>query len=239
MTTTIATPAAIEGHAEIVADHDLAAIRSNLESQRDQLIAHENRFKQTALPHYLTMGLACLKAHAVFAVPNDQRQGIGGRPKKTPSTAEGVSGETSSTAEELSGPASFDAWLKAECPWLPVATAYRYKRAAQGLGLTHSSAEDEIRTLLDAAREAAGKPVSLNQLAALVPPPVPEQTEDPNDDQDKAGEARVQIVSWIDRWDTFEKAGGLEDADVPTLKSLEEFHRNSLDRITRRLKSAR
>lgn len=226
----VAQAGAVEGHAHIVPDHDLAALRSSLEAERNHLIDHENRFKETTLPHYLAMGLVCLKAHAVFAVPDAADRGSrGGR------------GKSSSTVEELSGPTSFDAWLKAEVPWLPTATAYRYKRAAQGLGLTHESSPEDLATLLAAAREASGELPSLTRLANLIPPPVPdpEKTEDPNDDEDKAGEARVQITTWIDHWDRFERSGGLEEADIPTLKNLEEFHRNTLDRITRRLKSAR
>ena len=230
MTTALATPPAVEGHAHIVADPDLRSIRKSLEGERDDLIDLEDNFKYHALGKYLRIGLQCLKAHAIFAIGDDQREGIGGRGKKTPSTVDGVS-----------PPTSFEGWLAAEVPWLPKGTAYRYKRAAAGLGVTPESDPTDVDQLLIQARQESEKPLSLTLLANRVPLALPEPAEesDPNGPEDKAGEARVQITTWIDHWDRFERSGGLEEADIPTLKNLEEFHRNTLDRITRRLKSAR
>lgn len=218
----------VDGKAVVVPDPDLPTIRQALEQQRDLSIALEERFEQDRLPIFLRMGLECVKAHALFAVPDAAARGaMGGR------------GKSSSTVEELSEVTSFDGWLAAEVRWLSVGSAYRYRRAALGLGLTHESTPEDLATLLQAAREEAGaKPLSLNQLVNRVPLTLTAPEEDPNTPEDKAGEARTQVADWITRWDRHEKAGGLEDADIPTLKQLDEFLSNTLQRIRLRLKSA-
>lgn len=224
----LSKPAAIDGKAELVTDPDLPTIRKALEDERDDLISIENSFKHLALDRYLGMGLQCLKAHAVFAVGDDQREGIGGRGKKTPSTVDGVSEIT-----------SFEGWLAAEVPWLPKASAYRYKRAVQGLGLTHEATPAELEVVLEATRKASDKPLSLTLLANRIESPTPDAPEDPNTPEDKAGEARVQVAHLIRSYDTFVKAGGYNHAEPATLREAEEHHRSALDHITRLLKSAK
>jgi hypothetical protein len=223
-------PDAIDGKASVVPDPDLPSIRKALEDERDDLISVENSFKHIALDRYLGMGLQVLKAHALFAVRDDQREGIGGRGNKTPSTVDGVS-----------EPTSFEGWLAADVPWLPKASAYRYKRAVQGLGLTHESTPAELANVLEAARKESEKPLSLTLLANRVSVALPEPTEeqDPNTPEDKAGEARTQVDDWISRWDRFVKVGGIEVADKQTLQTLHEFHTAERDKIAARLKSAR
>ena len=157
--TALAPVKAIDGKAEVVPAIDLPTIRQALEAEREQLIVHEDNFEQTRLPHFLRMGLECVKAHAAFAVPDAATRG-----------AMGGAGKSSPTVGELSTPTSFDGWLAAEVRWLSSGTAYRYRRAALGLGLTHESTPEELATLLQAARAEAGdKPLSLTQLVNRVP----------------------------------------------------------------------
>ncbi len=177
------------------------------------------------------MGLECVKAHAAFAVVDPGKRNQTGKNQHA--------GEATSTVDEASTPDSFEGWLAAEVRWLSKGTAYRYRRAALGLGLTHESTPEELATLLQAARAEAGdKPLSLTQLVNRVPLTLTSTDEDPNTPEDKAGEARTQVHDWISRWDRHEKTGGLEDADVPTLKQLDEFLSNTLQRIRQRIKSA-
>lgn len=223
----LAKPKAIDGKATVVPDIDLPTIRQALEAERDHLIEVERSFKHFELDRCLAMGLQVLKAHSVFAVADASERGaMGGR------------GKSSSTVDEVSEPASFDGWLAKEVSWLPKGSAYRYKRAVQGLGLTHEASPDELAAVLQAARAEAGdKPLSLTQLANRVPLTLT-TAEEENTPEDKAGEARTQVHDWISRWDRHEKTGGLEDADVPTLKQLDEFLSNTLQRIRQRIKSA-
>jgi len=230
MSQALVTPAAIEGHAHLVPDPDLRMIRKALETERDDLIDLEENFKHHALGKYLRIGLQCIKAHALFAVGDAAERGaMGGR------------GKSSSTVDEVSAPTSFEGWLAEEVPWLAKATAYRYKRAAIGLGVTHESDPGDVDTLLIQARQQSEKPLSLTLLANRVPLALPEPAEeqDPNTPEDKAGEARTQVHDWISRWDRFVKVGGIEVADKQTLQTLHEFHTTERDKLALRLKSAR
>lgn len=230
MSETLTIPAATDGKAHLIPDPDLRTIRKALETERDDLIDLEENFKHHALGRFLRIGLQVLKAHAVFAVGDAAERGaMGGR------------GKTSSTVDELSEPASFEGWLASEVPWLAKATAYRYKRAAIGLGVTHESDPSDVDCLLTQARQQSEKPLSLTLLANRVALALPEPTEeqDPNTPEDKAGEARTQVDDWISRWDRFVKVGGIEVADKQTLQTLHEFHTAERDKIAARLKSAR
>jgi hypothetical protein len=160
-----------------------AALKTVLATSADAISLHHSRLDQInrkaqdeALLPALCIGLHCLRAHCAFVVTKDQRKGVGGRGKKTPSTVEGVS------------PGGFEGWLATlnEERNLKISTgsAYRAMTALKGLGLDHDATEKQVSKALQQLRRKG--PVTLKSLCdaaveAVGPPPAPpakiEQTE--------------------------------------------------------------
>jgi hypothetical protein len=102
-----------------------------LEKLRAVIVKHEEKFAATTLGPRLQIGLACLKAHAAFAIPADKTT-RGGRPSKNPVTRDAVS------------PEGFEGWLISHAQWLKKPTAYKYMTAVRGLGLDHDATEKQV-----------------------------------------------------------------------------------------------
>lgn len=150
---------------ELITTPSLTEIQTALESTRSRLIHAEEVFLATTLADRLKIGLRCYQAHMTFAIAPDQREGIGGRGRKTQSHRDGV---------------GFESWLTAAVPWLKKPTAYKYMTAFRGLGLDQDSTEAEVdavlqplvgvtlQTLIAAATDTPVKPQAL-------PPAAPTQ----------------------------------------------------------------
>jgi hypothetical protein len=126
----------------------LDAIKASLEAHRGKLIEQEEAFFHASLPSRLKIGLQCLKAHGLFAIPDTKRKGVGGRKKN------------SVTHDAVSTPGGFEGWLAEEVPWLKKPTAYKYMTAVKGLPLkgetlTEASTEEDVDHALKVLRAVA------------------------------------------------------------------------------------
>ena len=160
--------AVIDGHAEVLPGvRNLDDIKAALEETRERLTSAEQDFLNNTLADRLKIGLRCYQAHLLFAVGADDRNGVGGRGRKTLSSRDTV---------------SFESWITNEIPWLKRPTAYRYMTAFRGLGLSEKATEEQVAFTLETLRHAnqtSGLPApSLASLAAAavdrLAPPAPE-----------------------------------------------------------------
>ena len=231
-TTAVAKPGkVIDGKASVVRNEDLPSLGASIAFIQEEIDEIGRKALRAALPLKLKQGLACLKAQALLAIQPDQRQGVGGRSKKTDSESESVSEEPSVQ------PANFTEWIGSQA--ITIGSAYDYMRAVEGLGLDHKATEKQLLTSYTAAAKKAGGDLSITKLKGLAAKPdAPEETkEDPNTPEARAGEARVFIHDFITRWDTGVKAALLEHADKAALKQLDEFLSNTRAHVAKRLKS--
>lgn len=241
-----AKPAARRAEVEVVTDNDamdLASIETAIHAEHEQISRHLEAAKDAALPHMLRIGLQCLKAQALFGLTDPGKRGQGRKPKEIMSEADMISGHP---PEEPSQPASFSDWIGTEAVAISRPNAYNYMKAVKGLDLDHEATDKQLDKALAAARKAAGEQrLSIAKLAHLgskkEAPAEEEEDEiaDPNSPEARAGEARTFVADWISRWDQGLKAGNLEDLDPDGLRQMEEFLRNTLDHIKRRLKGTK
>jgi len=166
------------GAAVPVASTELDAIKASLEAHRGKLVEQEEAFFHASLPSRLKMGLQCLKAHALFAVPTEGRKGVGGRIKKN-----------CVTRDTVSGPGGFEGWLSDEVPWLKRPTAYKYMTAVKGLAikgviLDETATEEDVDHALKVTRAVAqdmgeAAPTLASLIAAATEPVAPQQLPPP------------------------------------------------------------
>jgi hypothetical protein len=218
----------IDGKASIVAKDDLPSLGASIAFIQEEIDEIGRKAMRAALPLKLKQGLACLKAQAIYTALESAK---GGRPKNLPD-----SGKFPEDAAET--PSSFNDWIHQQS--ISSGSAYDYMRAVEGLGLDHKAGEKQLLTAYAAAAKKAGGDLSITKLKGLAAPPEkePEQEEDPNTPEAKAGEARVFIHDYIRRWDHGVKAALLEWADKAALQELDEFLTNTRDHIRKRIKSA-
>ncbi len=232
--TSLAPLKAIDGKATVITTEDLPSLSATIAWAQESIDDIDRKAMMSALPHKLRQGLACLKAQSLFSIADPAERGaMGGRPKSSSGSDEVSDPDAKEPASDI---VSFESWIATQ----PISkgSAYDYMKAVVGLGLDHAAGEADLADALSAALAKNEGSLSITKLKNLAPPPEIEVQPDPNTPEDKAGEARVQVHEWISRWDEHEKTGGLEDADVPTLKQVEEFLSNTLSRIRARLKSA-
>lgn len=135
----------------------LSAAAAGLTRLRDIIITHEEKFAALTLGPRLQIGLLCLRAFHVFAIPDTKRKGIGGRPKNSV-TRDSVLAQ------------GFEGWLKTENEWLKKPTAYKYMTAVRGLGLDHSATEEAVDAAL--AQHLRVGPVTLKLLCDMAVDPL-------------------------------------------------------------------
>ena len=140
-----------------------AAITDHLQT----IVSKIAGFEDSILADRLKVGLYALKAHMLFSIKPDKRQGVGGR------------GKTASAADAVSTP-GFEGWLASN--YHPVhhplkkGTAYAWMTALKGLGLNESATEEEVEDALRQNQRIG--PVSIKSLCnaaveALLPPAEP------------------------------------------------------------------
>ena len=110
----------------------LVDARKSLDGLRQVIAGHEDAFMATTLLPRVQMGLHCLRAHMVFAIP-DTKNSRGGRKPNNRVTRDAVS-----------APEGYEGWLSREVPWLKKATSYKYMNALKGLGLDHTHTEEDL-----------------------------------------------------------------------------------------------
>ena len=113
----------------------LLEAKKSLDGLREIVIGHETAFLATTLEPRCLMGLQCLRAYEVFAITEPKERGSMKGTKKL------------LTREELSD-GGFSGWLKRETPWMKETTAYKYMNAVKGLGLSHSSTDEDVAEAL-------------------------------------------------------------------------------------------
>jgi hypothetical protein len=111
---------------------DLTTIQSALENLRESIATHEQSFLQNTLASRLKIGLHCLKAHAIFAMPQ-------GGDRKSKSRVTLIS-------------QTYDSWLREEIPWLKKPVSYKYMTALRGLELDAQHNEQHVDAALEALR---------------------------------------------------------------------------------------
>lgn len=234
--TTLAKPGKakpIDGKAKVVASDDLPSLGASITFIQDQVDEIGRRAMREALPLKLKQGLVCLKAQALLAVEDPARRGQGRKPKEINPDSGLISEEA---AEE---PANFNDWIQKQA--ISSGSAYDYMRAVEGLGLTHESTEKQLVSAYDKARKDAGGELSITKLKNLAgkPDQDDEDKEDKNTPEARAGEARVFIHNFMQRWDHGVKASQIEWAAKADLQELEEFLTTTREKVRQRIKSSK
>ena len=223
-------------HAEAL--HSLAAA---IAAERETVEQHTAAYKDAILPHLLRIGLHLVKAHAIFALadPNRNPAGLNQHSKEVTSHVR------RDLAEDPAAPAlgSFQDWFHSA--GVPKANAYRYRNAVLGLGLDHTATERDLdRSLKAAARRLAGqgKRPSLALLAhqahALPAPPEPPPDDPHTLRQARAGEARVRVHELISQWDSLAASGDLDFLTAAELRPLEDALTGARALVRNLIKSA-
>ena len=136
----------------------LLEARKALEKNRAILTSQITEFEKQTLPYKLCLGLHCLKAFMVFALPEPENRRQG-RKSNNHVTRDSIVRE----------PEGYEGWLAREVPWLKKPVSYKYMNALKGLGLDHQADEEAVfeaiaqnlrigqvtlKMLIDAAMEA-------------------------------------------------------------------------------------
>ena len=167
---------------------ELLDAKKSLDQFRGIIAHHETQFLAITLEPRVMIGLHCLKAYTIFAIPDPSKRGAKKGKKSSSrreelSKTEGFSGwqgkKSSSRREELSKTEGFSGWLKREVPWLKEATGYKYMNAIKGLALDHTATEADVSEALAQHRRVG--PLNLKILCDMavervipkLPPPAP------------------------------------------------------------------
>lgn len=127
----------------------------------DAITKKEDGFARDTLQERLAIGLACMKAHAVFAATNPGKRGQG---RKINSRREEIKVPNPKSNKT---PRSFTEWLERDLPRLKEPVAYKYMKAAAGLGLEPVGLDDcDIPILLKRWEKDHGTTATLSALIA-------------------------------------------------------------------------
>jgi hypothetical protein len=162
-------PAAKNGKAEVVpaapppADI-LKAAQASLEKHGSAIKRHIESFDRLTLANKLGLGLACFKAHMVFAMVDPAKRGQGRK-------------AANHVTRDVIPDGGFEGWLESIGTDLKKPAAYKYMTALRGLGLDHLATDRHIAAELK-RREKSGEEVTLASLVAaatdrIAPPAEP------------------------------------------------------------------
>lgn len=155
MPASAATPAVIDGKAQLVPATDLDATAAALAKLEETVREIQTRAEAAKIPFKVKQGFHLYRAHLHFAV----NPGKGGRPKK-PSRRDG-----------LADPASFEGWLAQAAPTIKKGAAYKYMSAFRGLGLGDDATEAEVDAAIAALVNPTIKALADAAVDRLGPPP--------------------------------------------------------------------